>query len=166
MVVHHLLDPWPIPKDRGLYINEPWLLDPSLLGSCEDKETMDRLKQPDASADNVRIYLPMDLNAKAIIRRLDAVIAFFGVATEKNEFDYGDAVDQIIWQLEIYDWVHYLRNISSSTQKHSAEGLALVKTIIERLAKIPDGCAEHFPFELIEELRQDYLKETDPDYHE
>jgi len=166
MVVHHLLDPWPIPKDRGLYINEPWLLDPSLLGSCEDKETMDRLKQPDGSTDNVRIYLPMDLNAKAIIRRLDVVISFFGVATEKNEIDYCEAVEQIIWQLEIYDRVHYLRNIPSGNQKHSAEGLALVKSIIGRLENIPDGGAELFPFQMIEELRQDYLKEMDPDYHE
>jgi len=166
MVVHHLLDPWPIPKDRGLYINEPWLLDPSLLDSCEDKEAMERLKQPDASVDNVRIYLPMDLNAKAIIRRLDVVISFFGVATEKNEIDYGEAVEQIIWQLEVYDRVHYLRKIPSGNQKHSAEGLALVKSIIGRLENIPDGGAELFPFQMIGELRQDYLKETDPGYHE
>lgn len=29
---HHSLDPYPIPKDKKpLYINEPWLIDKSLL---------------------------------------------------------------------------------------------------------------------------------------
>ena len=32
-MTHHLLDPYPIPKDKGaLFINEPWLADKSLNG--------------------------------------------------------------------------------------------------------------------------------------
>ena len=161
MVTHHLLDPWPLPKDRGLYVNEPWLIDPSLLNQCETQADLDRLKQPDASADNVRIYLPIDLNAKSIIRRLDAVISLFGTATEKNEFEYRLAVDQIIWQLEIYDRVHYLRNIPRDDGHHSKEGIVLVEAIIARLEDLPDGGAELFPFDLMDELRQDYLQKAD-----
>ena len=30
---HHILDPYPIPKDKGaLFVNEPWLADKSLNG--------------------------------------------------------------------------------------------------------------------------------------
>lgn len=28
---------------------------------------------------------------------------------------------------------------------------------VTKLEEIPDGCAEYFPFELIEELKQEYL---------
>ena len=37
-------------------------------------------------------------------------------------------------------------------------GVALAKAFIAELEKIPDGCAECFPFELIEELKADYLR--------
>lgn len=38
--------------------------------------------------DNVRIYIPMDLNREAILRRLDRVIAHYGETTEENEMDF------------------------------------------------------------------------------
>lgn len=37
------------------------------------------------------------------------------------------------------------------------EAKELVREIITRLEEIPDGCAECFPFEIIDELRQEYL---------
>jgi len=65
---HHRLDPYPIPKDKTpLYINEPWLIDKSLLEHLQHRE-------PEEQPDNVRIYLPMDLNQEAILRRLDRVL--------------------------------------------------------------------------------------------
>lgn len=103
-MVHHPIDPWPRPKGNVLFINEPWLLDPTRL-ETETRKDVEELRAPEACEDNVRIYLPMDLNAKAILRRLDDVITRFGIATERNEFDFAQAVDQIIWQLEIYDRV-------------------------------------------------------------
>ena len=36
------------------------------------------------------------------------------------------------------------------------EAIALVKGVIKRLEGIPDGCAECFPFELIDELRWEH----------
>lgn len=40
--------------------------------------------------------------------------------------------------------------------EHSAEGIALIKEFVRMLEEIPDGCAELFPFELIDELRDGY----------
>ena len=52
LMEHHRLDPYPIPKDKTpLCINEPWLIDKSLL------EYQPR-REPDEKEDNVRIYVP------------------------------------------------------------------------------------------------------------
>lgn len=50
-----------------LYINEPWLIDKSLLEHLRHRE-------PEEQPDNVRIYIPMDLNQRAILRRRDRVL--------------------------------------------------------------------------------------------
>ena len=39
---------------------------------------------------------------------------------------------------------------------HSVEGIELVKEFVSKLEQIPDGCAECFPFEQIEELKREY----------
>ena len=65
----HNLDPYPLPQDKSpLYINEPWLIDKSLLEYPPHPE-------PEEDEDNVRIYVPVDLNRKAILRRLESVIS-------------------------------------------------------------------------------------------
>ena len=56
---HHQLDVYPIPKEKSpRYINEPWLIDKTLMMFSEEKE-------PEETDDNVRIYIPMDLNKDA-----------------------------------------------------------------------------------------------------
>lgn len=150
---HHTLDPHPIPKNKTpLYVNEPRLIDRSLL---EYPPHMD----PEEKDDNIRIYIPMDLNRKAILRRLDDVIARYGEANESNEVDFSIDVDQIISQLEIYDQVWYVRHMPEEGE-HSKEAVSLAKEFIERLENIPDGCAECFPFEMIDELQREYLGEN------
>ena len=98
---------------------------------------------------------PIDLSREMILRRLNYVIARYGEATEANEFALNCDVRQIITQLAIYDqfWRdrHKLKESS-----HSPKGKALAEDIIKRLELIPDGCAECFPFELIDELRKEY----------
>ena len=70
---HHRLDPYPIPKERTpFYVNEPWLADKTLLELPPDRES-------DRKEDNVRIYIPMDLNREAILRRPDGLF----ISTEK-----------------------------------------------------------------------------------
>ncbi len=41
--------------------------------------------------------------------------------------------------------------------KHSNEAIELVKEMIAQLEEIPDGCAETFPFEVIDTLKSEYL---------
>ncbi len=148
---HHQLDPWPIPKDKEpLYINEPWMIDYTLL------ELPATSSEPENQPDNVRIYLPMDLNSKAILRRLDAVIAFFGEASEKNESAYSCAVNEVISELEIYDQIWFIRHMPKEGS-HSREAVDLAREIILRLADIPDACAEMFPFETIRQLNEEYI---------
>ena len=39
-IEHHDLDPYPIPKEKSpLYINEPWLVDGSIIVDCQVKLT-------------------------------------------------------------------------------------------------------------------------------
>ncbi|MGO5209199.1 hypothetical protein ACTQ41_06290 [Bacillota bacterium LCP21S3_D8] len=149
---HHRMDPYPMLQDKTpLYINEPWLIDKSLLEYPQHRE-------PEEQPDNVRIYIPMDLNQEAILRRLDRVIAQYGEATEENEMEFGIDVGMIISQVEIYDQVWFIRHMPKEG-KHSQEGIAVVREIITRLEEVPDGCAECFPFETIDELKQEYLSE-------
>ncbi len=149
---HHRLDPYPIPKEKTpLCINEPWLIDKSLLEYPPRRE-------PDEQEDNVRIYIPMDLNRDAILRRLDRVIAHYGEATEENEMEFGVDVGMIISQVEIYDQVWFVRHMPDKGE-HSNEAKELVREIIDRLKEISDGCAECFPFDTIDELEREYLSD-------
>lgn len=56
---HHSLDPYPIPKEKSpLYINEPWLIDPSR------GEFMPGDRGAEAQDDNVRVYIRSTLIEK------------------------------------------------------------------------------------------------------
>ena len=101
-MTHHRLDPYPIPKDETpLYVNEPWLIDKSLL------EYPMRF-EPEEEDDNVRVYVPLDLNKEAILRRLDRVIAHYGETNENNGMDFSVDVGMILSQVEVYDQVWYV----------------------------------------------------------
>ena len=77
-------------------------------------------------------------------------------ANEENESDFMFEVERLISQIEIYDQVWFVRHMPED-RKHSAEAKLLVKDFIAALEEIPDGCAETFPFELIEDLRREYF---------
>ena len=148
---HHNLDPYPIPREKKpMYINEPWLIDRSLMNEQVKRE-------PEEKEDNIRIYIPMDLNKDAIMRRLWNVISLYEEASEENEFNFSQDVDALISQIEIYDQIWYIRHMPSKG-KHSIEAVELVKEFVEQLEEIPDACAERFPFDTIEELKREYLE--------
>ena len=128
---------------------KPWLIDKSLDG-CKP------CREPEDKPDNIRIYIPLDINHNAILRRLDRIIAFYKEVSWKNEMDFDEDVSMLLSQLEIYDQIWYVRHMPPEGG-HSREGIALVKEFVSRLEEIPDGCAECFPFDMIEELRQEYL---------
>ena len=160
----HKLDCKPIPENV-LYINELDLADSvpyetniemekALTGKCKEEGGV----LPD---DNVRIYVPIDINADAIMRRLHLLFVTMDYPTEDNESAYSFAVRRIISQLEIYDQVCVTRNFEESVQKelggvrHSREGIELARRIAEYLEE-NDGTAELFPWDEIEKLRKEF----------
>ena len=152
-VVRHELDINPVPEtERPMYVNEPWLTDLSLY---EDGE---QYREPEAEEDNIRVYIPMDINGASIIRRIEHTIGRYGEADEDNETNFSIEVDQILEQLGIYDQVWSAREYREGA-KHSARAVEVAKAVIELLEDIPDGCAECFPYELIDELKEEYLSE-------
>lgn len=118
----------------------------------------DLRKLPDEEKDNIRIYAPLDLNKKAILRRLDSVICHYEEANEGNEADFAQDVEMLLSQIEIYDQIWYVRHMPKDGE-HSLEAKDLVEEFIAKLEDIPDGCAECFPFEIIDRLREEYLGE-------
>lgn len=145
------LDPYPIPKEEHpLFINVPWLVDASIKVDCSSDT------QPEAENDNRRVYVPIDLNKKSILHRLDEIIRRYGAANERNELDFSLDVRRLLYQVDIYDRIWFVRHMPENG-KHSHEGISLIQDFINRLEEIPDECAECFPFEIIEELRDEYL---------
>lgn len=149
-IEHHDLDVHPRPReDAPLFINEPWLADATYREYSNSKE-------PENEPDNRRVYIPLDLNKNAILRRLDEVIRRYGEVSEKNELNFSIDVAQLLYQVEIYDQLWYVRHMPKNG-KHSLEAVELIKEFIARLEAIPDACAEVFPFELIDDLKKEFL---------
>jgi len=116
------------------------------------------LQAPDGEKDNIRVYVPLDLNRKAILRRLDWLILRYGEVNEANEMNFSSDVEHLISQIEIYDQFWFIRHMPKEGE-HSAEAVRLVRKFVDKLLDIPDGGAELFPFELVDELREEYLGE-------
>jgi len=159
--MHHNLDIHPIPEDV-LYVNElslagkvPYELKDTMEKAITGKCAKDGGVLPD---DNVRIYVPMDLNADIIMWRLYSLQNSLGYPTEKNESAYSSGVSKVISQLEIYDQVWAARNVGETVQKenggvrHSPQGIELARKIVKCLED-NEGTAECFPYDEVEELR-------------
>lgn len=147
---HHDIDPYSLPRDKNaLYINEPWLVDKTLLELPPHPE-------PEEEKDNIRVYVPLDINKEAILRRLDRLIDQYGEANEENEMEFSIDADRLVSQMEIYDQIWSIRH-APKEGKHSAEAIELVREFVKKLRDILDGCAECFPFVLIDELSREYL---------
>lgn len=105
--------------------------------------------------DNVRVYVPLDINQDSVIARLHNVIHKYGEANEANEMSFFVDVEQVLFQLDIYD-EYWLEHENLRNAEHSKHGIELAKKVIQVLEDIPDGCAECFPFETIDQLKHDY----------
>ena len=156
-MAHHTLDIHSIPEGQALFINEPWLVDDSLF------QYGPREKEPDHAADNVRVYIPLDLNHEAILRRLRQICARHGDVDWKNESDFSCDADRLICQIEIYDQVWCSRHPitkAGRVSKHSTEGAELVGEVIKILHEVGDnGSGETFTYETIEELKKEYKED-------
>lgn len=145
----HSLDPYPIPKDKTpMFINEQHMAE------IYDFEFKKDGSVPDDD-DNIRVYVPLDLNRRLILRRLSRVINHYKEANEKNEIAFQADVLKIVSQIEIYDQIWYIRHMPGK-REHSSEATELVREFVKMLEEIPDGGAELFPFELVDELRNEY----------
>ena len=123
---HHTLDTNPMPKDKTpMFINEPWIIDRTLM------EYPPRI-EPEEKADNVRIYVPIDINCDSILRRLSWIIMKYGEANEQNEWNFSSDVNMIISQLEIYEQLWYARHMPTEG-KHSEKAIALASDIVKYL---------------------------------
>ena len=162
--MRHKLDYKPIPEDV-LYINELDLADsvPYEINIDMEKALTGKRKKEGGILpnDNVRIYVPIDINADAIMWRLHFLFIAMDYPTEDNESAYSFAVRRIISQLEIYDQVCVIRNFEESVQKelggvrHSREGIELARRIADYLEE-NDGTAERFPWDEIDKLRKEF----------
>lgn len=156
-MAHHSIDLHPVPEGQARFINEPWLVDDYLFrnGPYEAK--------PDPEPDNVRVYVPLDLNRAAILRRLDLIYSQYGDVNWKNESDFSSAVDQLISQIEIYDQIWRARHPSIKDNRivrHSAEGKALAEEVIRKIREIGEnGSGEMFPYETIDELTKEFMED-------
>lgn len=150
-MTHHKLDVKPVPE-QVLYVNEPELVDRSLFNLRPDK--------PKEQEDNIRIYVPLDLNREAIIRRLEDIIEIYEEVNYDNEGSFYVTVGMLMQQIEIYDQIWTVRTLSDS-DKHSRKTVKLVKEFIDVLESIPDKCAEYFPNDVIEDLRKEYLTDEE-----
>lgn len=151
----HIIDIYPEPREETpRFINEPWLIDKYLY------DYGPRNREPDHQEDNIRIYVPLDLNRDAILKRLQSIISRYKESNEENEADFRTDVDMLIDQIAIYDRIWYVRTMAESDKQskkqHSIKGRELAAAFIEMLGNIPDGCAELFPYETIDELKREF----------
>ena len=151
----HRLDLYPIPTDqRAVFINEPWLLDPTI------EETEER-RNPDVQADNSRVYIPLDINSHAILRRLDGIITTFETINTQNVSAFRSAIHRLILQIEIYDQMRGVRELVDPGQ-HSPSALQMLPEFIRRLEAVPkEADAGSFPEDVIEKLRADFFGESE-----
>ena len=161
--MHHDLDINPIPE-KVLYINELEIADTVFYYDNEEQHQKALTGKtcteggilPD---DNVRIYVPLDLNADQILNRLQQIYQVMESPNDMNELEFSYQVGKIISQLEIYDQVWVARESENAVRieehLHSKKGIELAGKIIKVLLE-DEGCAEDFPYEIVNELKVEF----------
>lgn len=162
--MRHDLDIKPIPE-KVLYVNELTFLAPDLYESDEAlaKATTGKTVKKGGllPEDNVRIYLPLDLNADSIMTQLRVVYLKLGSPTEDTESAFCSRIRYIISQLEVYDQVMVTRNMGDAVQRspggvyHSKKAIDLAKRMVDFMLE-DEGCAECYPYDYIEELKEEF----------
>ncbi len=156
---HHPLDVWPLPREKKpMFINEPWLIDNSIY--FETQKQMEKAREPEDEEDNRRVYIPLDLNKAAFLRRLEHVLGKYTNITWKNESAVYSEVHAILTQIEIYDQLWFVRegefpkDENGMITGHSHHAKDVIKEVVARLEEV-DSC-EDFPYDIIEELKTEY----------
>ena len=162
--MHHDLDIKPVPE-KVLYVNDPTMgtIAEPYLKIDEYEMAKTGKKQAESGVlpdDNVRIYVPMDLNGSIIMQELSTLYAILGSPDYKNELNLAVLTDKIIKKLEIYDQIWVSRDVGNTVQmengiRHSKQGIVIAQEILEFLEE-NEGCAEKFPYETIDHLREEW----------
>lgn len=118
MSLHHALDVEPV-SEKALYVHESDLADPSQAdvpvaskaqGKPLDRRERLQLELRSQPEDNVRVYIPLDINEDAILRRLHHIFWKYGEVSEANEAPFRSEVETLVSQVEIYDQVWFVRD--------------------------------------------------------
>ena len=156
---HHPLEIWPLPKEEPpMFINEPWLIDESIY--LDSYAQMQAAREPEDEEDNRRVYIPLDLNKAAFLRRLNHVLDKFGDITWRNESAVYCEVRRILAQIEIYDQLWFVRECEFPKDEngmitgHSHHARDVISEVVARLEEV-DTC-EDFPYNIIDELKKEY----------
>ena len=161
--MHHDLNIHPIPE-KVLYINDLSIADTAFGYETEEQHQKALTGKIHANGgiladDNVRIYVPLDLNADQILSRLQQIYRVMGSPNDMNEIEFSYEVGKIISQLEIYDQVWVARDLKNAVRieerLHSTKGIELTKKIINVLME-DEGCAEYFPYDVAGELKAEF----------
>lgn len=161
--MHHNLDIHPIPE-KVLYINELEIADTACYYDTKEQHQKalagkTRINGGVLPDDNVRIYVPLDLNAQQILNRLQQIYRVMESPDDMNEMEFSYQVGKIISQLEIYDQVWVARDLKNAVKIndniHSPKGIQLAREIISILME-DEGCAECFPYDIIAELKTEF----------
>lgn len=118
--MHPKLGIHPIPE-KALYINELSMATEQVYETTKEVEQAVTGKTvsnggilPD---DNIRIYVPMDLNMNEIMFRVYRLYSVLGYPTERNESEFCTRMGQIVSQLEIYDQAWTVWDMEHAIQK-------------------------------------------------
>lgn len=166
--MHHKIDVHPIP-DSPIYINDlsiattynPYELKQQAEIAVTGKTVSKGGILPE---DNIRVYVPLDINEEHIIGELHSVYDRLGAVSEDSEYAYSSAVRRIITKLEIYDQIHTVRDMKNAVNMaetgevgkfHSRKAIAVVKKMVE-IMEGSEGTAECFPYEIVEELKAEF----------
>lgn len=111
--------------------------------------------------DNVRLYVPLDINEDEIMQSVYSLYCMLGSPTEYNEMQYFSGMNKVLAKLELYDQLHCRHNfdqvsLNTETGEMHCRSAAVLAKKIKCLLLEDEGCAEMYPYEIIEKLDQIY----------
>lgn len=109
--------------------------------------------------DNVRIYVPMDINQEQILFKLESIFDELGELTWRTESDYAVRVWQLMTLLKVYDQSLIAQGSFPTVQTgetvHSKLAIETAKKMCRILIR-NEGTGDTFPYDEIAELSQEY----------
>ena len=169
--MHHDLEIKPIPENV-LYVNDPFMgtiAEPYEKINEHEMAKTGKTKEeggilPD---DNVRIYVPLDLNRSQIMQELCLLYGMLGSPGYSNEVNLAILTEKVIQKLEIYDQVWVARDAENAVQMkngiyHSKQGIALAQEIIDfmeedaEFLEEDEAQADTSPYEIIDRLKDEW----------